>query len=664
MVYMTASQGLHSTARRLAHSLTALALLLLLSACGGGGDSGSNGNGGTGTGGTGTGGSGGGGSTIPTPPPSVPPMISATLLTFPDGNPVIGFIQGSGNSAAQVKVADENNRPISNATVTINGTALGYVASLELYAGSLTLKSGDIVSLSVTVEGVAYTATQKQFDSFPTIYTFPTFEAPSTTTVWSTQMDNLISWSGPISEQGRSLYTVGIVDSRGVQLWPTGGSLQSITNGDSRVTVPGSILTPGNRLILVGIVGVTPISSARSGSGLAVSAFNSRALSITQFQPDPSPSPPMSQALGLHMDLAHAGRGTVTGGNPVFPSASAWTTTLDNTVSYPVIAEGKVFVLTDGRVTAGSGASLYALDETKGNVVWGPVALPFGSSTFSAHAYDHGKLFVIDWDGRLSAHDAATGTVLWAETLQQYSAFSSAPTAVNGLVYVGGLGTLYAIDERSGAIVWKANTPDGGSISAPTVASDGVYITSPCHAYKYDPLTGKQLWKYEGAYSGGGRGVPAVLASNRLHDIDSCPRLDGTSWLTRTFDAGTGELIGGFTADVLPAFSNHAGFYLSNGTLTATETASGNSLWTFTGDGHLTTAPILVDDTVVIASTSGKVYALSANAGTVAWSATTTSQISYTDESGNGTGLKGNAVGDGYLIVPAGNTLTAWRLVP
>jgi outer membrane protein assembly factor BamB len=364
-------------------------------------------------------------------------------------------------------------------------------------------------------------------------------------------------------------------------------------------------------------------------------------------------------AVGVHIDPAHAGRATVASGHPMFPSASAWVTTLNNNVSYPVIADGKVFVLTDGVLTAGTGRSLYALDETTGNVVWGPVSLPFGSFTYAAHAYDHGRVFVIDYDTRLSAYDAATGAEVWSETLQESGAFNAAPTAINGFVYVGGLGTLYAIDGQTGAIVWKATPPDGGTVSTPTVSADGLFVTAPCHAYKFDPLTGNMLWQSLGSASGGGRGNPSVLANNKLYD-----RHDGCPDRGRILDAGTGALLGGLDTDTVPAFSEDAGFFLANGTLRSIALASGGTLWSFTGDGHLTSAPIVVNDVVVIASTSGKVFALNANTGNVAWSATAPSQISYSEYDGVPTVLGGNAVGDGYLLVPAGNSLTAWRLLP
>lgn len=635
MLYLIFCRRLHSAPlRRFFHSFTLFALLLL-SACGGGGST------------------GGGGSN------NAPPGISATVLSFDDQSRALGLSPGPGNSSAQVTIKDDNDVPISNATVTINGTALSYVASLRAYSGSLTVQLGETISLSVTVAGALYTGTGRQFDAYPTIYALPTIHAPTATTVWTTQMANRISWQGAVPGP-RSTAAVGVMDrDTGAQLWPAGGVLQSggSVRSDS-VTVPGSTLTPGNRLILVGSVDGATISGAKTGSVLTVSAFSAQPVKVIRFQPDPSPTPASSQAVGIHIDPAHVGRATVESGQPAFPPSSAWVTALNNNVSYPVIADGKVFVLTDGVLATGTGKSLYALDEKTGDVIWGPVTLRFESFTYAAHAYDHGKVFVTDYNGKLSAFDAGTGAEVWSETLLD-TASNAAPTAVNGFVYVGSMGALFAVDGQTGAVVWRAAVPDGGTVSTPTLSGDGLFVTSPCHAYKFDALTGNMIWSYVGVVSGGGRGNPGVVANNKFYDPhDGCPDRG------RTFDAATGTLLGGLATDRLPAFSGQTGFFLANGVLKGIDQASGNILWNFTGDGQLTTAPIVVNDYVIAASTSGKVYALSTTTGAVAWNATTASPISYGEYDGIPTVLGGNAVGDGYLVVPAGNTVTAWRLEP
>jgi outer membrane protein assembly factor BamB len=314
-------------------------------------------------------------------------------------------------------------------------------------------------------------------------------------------------------------------------------------------------------------------------------------------------------------------------------------------------------------LTTGTGRSLYALNETNGSIAWGPVLLPFGSFSYAAHAYDHGKIFTIDFDGRLSAYNATNGAIVWSETLQESGFFLSAPTAVNGLVYVGAPhGELYAIDQETGAIVWKVITPDKGTVSSPTVSADGVFVIASCNAYKFDPLTGSPLWPNLSLYNGGGRGIPGVFANNQLHFVDECQSSPGSG---RVLSAQTGLPTGTFSANRLPAFSDQVGYYLQTPTIMAVDLASNATLWSFPNvSDPFTTAPIVVGDYAIAATSSGKLYALKPTPPATVWTAMAPSPIDYAEEGGNATVLGGNAIGDGYLVVPAGNSVTAWRLVP
>ena len=304
------------------------------------------------------------------------------------------------------------------------------------------------------------------------------------------------------------------------------------------------------------------------------------------------------------------------------------------------------------------GTSLYALNESNGSVVWGPVAIP-GTYNRAGHAYDHGKVFVVNFDGMLRSFDAATGVAGWARQLPGQYAFSAPPTAVNGVVYVGGAGsggTLYAVDEATGDLLWTAGVGNGDQ-SSPTVSNDGVFVSYPCQAYKFDPLAGTPLWHYAGPCSGGG-GKTTAFAADRLYVRDP------TNLPNRIFDAATGAQVGTFSSTTIPALSGQLAFYLSNGTLSAVNLATQGTSWTFTGDGGLEIAPIVIDSVVVIGSTSGAVYALNASTGTVLWSGQAGAAILGPDEQNVSTPLVGLGAGDGYLVVPATNLIRGWRIVP
>ena len=378
---------------------------------------------------------------------------------------------------------------------------------------------------------------------------------------------------------------------------------------------------------------------------------------VTVFQPTPSPAPPLSRSVAFQIDYAHSGRAVF--GTPLaFPSAATWSVTLPGNLSYPLVADGKVYVTatTPGTPSSIYGTDLYALDAQTGHIAWGPVAIP-GTYFWSAHAYDHGKIFVVNYNGLLRSFDAATGQAGWSVQLPGQYAFSAAPTAVNGVVYIGGAGsggTVYAVDEANGNLLWRASVANGDQ-SSPTVSGDGVFVSYPCQVYKFDPLSGATLWHYAGPCSGGG-GRTAVYANDRLYVRD------WTDPVSRIFDATTGTTVGTFTASTIPALTAQTGYFMQAGTLRGIDLVSQQVLWSFAGDGLLTSAPIVIDQVVIVGSASGAVYALNATTGALIWTGAAGAPIAATDEQNVSQPTTGFGAGEGLLVVPAGSVLTAWRI--
>src|SRR5436189_154077 len=97
------------------------------------------------------------------------------------------------------------------------------------------------------------------------------------------------------------------------------------------------------------------------------------------------------------------------------------------------------------------------------------LALAAGAQAADSVTYqaDAARVFAVTYDGRVSARAADTGAEQWSVKLDQYS-FSSPPTAVDGTVYVGGAGsggTLYALDEGTGAVRWSRPVANGDNSS-------------------------------------------------------------------------------------------------------------------------------------------------------------------------------------------------------
>jgi outer membrane protein assembly factor BamB len=127
-------------------------------------------------------------------------------------------------------------------------------------------------------------------------------------------------------------------------------------------------------------------------------------------------------------------------------------------------------------------------------------------------------------------------------------------------------------------------------------------------------------------------------------------------------DAVTARQVGTFPSQVIPAVSGTTAFLLDRGNLEAFDLASGTVSWSFAGDGKLTAAPILINDAVIAGSGNGAVYALDAATGAVLWTTTVPAAISAPDDLLGSVPTPGMAAGEGILVIPAGNTLTAWKL--
>ena len=379
---------------------------------------------------------------------------------------------------------------------------------------------------------------------------------------------------------------------------------------------------------------------------------------VIVFEPNPSPLPPLSESAAYQIDYAHSGHATIGGSGPSFPPSAQWTTTLNGRVSYPVIAEGKVIVMTDTNPTGASGGtSLYALDQTTGDISWGPVEIP-DIYSWAGHAYDHSRVFVVSVDGMLRTFEVGTGAAGWSRQLPGQYFFTAPPTAVNGIVYIGGSGsggTVYAVDEATAELLWTATVANGG-ISSPTVSADGVFVAYPCQVYKFDPIVGTPLWHYAGPCSGGG-GETAAFADGQLYVRDPTNPPD------KIFDASNGVELGTFSSTTIPALTSQAAYFLVAGTLTAVDRATQDVLWTFTGDGDLRSVPIVIDSVVVIGSGNGAVYALDDATGAIVWSGQAVNAIEGPDQL-NAYPLTGLGVGGGYLVVPAGNAVQAWKIAP
>jgi outer membrane protein assembly factor BamB len=361
----------------------------------------------------------------------------------------------------------------------------------------------------------------------------------------------------------------------------------------------------------------------------------------------PAPSGP-TEAVAYQIGASHDGFSGDT--TVVPPLAQRWSRDLGGSVSYPLIAGGRVFVTAVTNPGGTYGTTLYALDGATGATLWSqPLVHTY---YWSNAAYDAGRVFVVDYDGLMQAFDAATGTRLWSTDLPGQYAFSSPPTAQGGIVYTGGAGsggTVYAVSQSDGAVLWTQPVSNGDN-SSPALSPTSMFVSYACGlVYAFDRVTGDPRWFNNGPCSGGGGKTP-VYHDGLVYARDF--------FGNEVLDADTGALRGSFQADRAPAFAGRTGLFLAGSTLRAM--SGRRTLWTFSGDGGLITAPIVVQSTVYVGSSSGMLYGLDLRRGRVVWSTNVGAGVSGPDEQNVSQPLAGLGAGQGLLVVPAGNLLAAY----
>jgi alpha-tubulin suppressor-like RCC1 family protein/outer membrane protein assembly factor BamB len=356
------------------------------------------------------------------------------------------------------------------------------------------------------------------------------------------------------------------------------------------------------------------------------------------------------ESVAYQVNAAHDGH--LTTGAPALPLQKRWSRDLGGLVSYPIVAAGKVFVTATG-AGGGYGTYLHAFDATTGATAWGPI--PLGGLYFwSGLAYGGGRLYAVNYDGVLRAFDPATGAQKWIRQLPGQYAFSSEPTYADGIVYVGGAGsggTLYAVSAVTGKVLWTRPVVNGDH-SSPAVSEEGVFVSYACpNAFAFEPVDGEPLWTYSNGCSGGGGRTPVVA--------------DGLVWVRDNaaglaLDARTGQLAQVHSSVTTPAFDGARGYFREGGSLVAREPRTQFPLWTFVGDGQLSSPPIVVGNHVYVGSVSGMLYAVDAVTGVSSWSANVGAPIKHPDEHNVSGPVTGLGAGHGLIAVPASNLLVAY----
>ena len=232
------------------------------------------------------------------------------------------------------------------------------------------------------------------------------------------------------------------------------------------------------------------------------------------------------------------------------------------------------------------------------------VTVYFGVGSSPTFADD--KVFVGWTDGNVYALNASSGSKIWTFTTDTsrishpalYSIGNevrSAPTVVNGVVYVGSdNGYLYALNASSGYKIWSygANSSIG---SIPAVVNDKVYFSAyDRYIYSLNITDGTKEWNYTCG-----------------NEWDNTPNFDAAFVYLSSMVIKNGVVY--FNYNGVVGWKD--GSYKYFGTVCALNALSGAKLWNNTMNSYTSDAPTVQDGVVYVFSNDQNLYALNAGTG-------------------------------------------------
>ncbi|MFG2293933.1 PQQ-binding-like beta-propeller repeat protein [Streptomyces sp. NPDC048603] len=287
--------------------------------------------------------------------------------------------------------------------------------------------------------------------------------------------------------------------------------------------------------------------------------------------------------------------------------------------------------VSDGRIHASDGPSLYALDASDGSERW---RLASDAWVYALRA-DRGTVLTATRGGGVHAYEAATGQQLWSLTGAQtdFETADAAPVLHDGYAYVWQDARLRALDARTGREAWSYPVGDAASCgNVPvrvTPAQDGnVYVAAGTRVLSVDRASGRVRWHFEApaaflaapafapgpAVTGGGVYLADYLGT--VYAIDAATGKD--RWRIATEPRQSTE----------PVVVADGHVHLASGSALYTlDAVTGTPKWRFAAGAEITGAPVVADGRVHFGSADHCLYTLDAAGGQLRWKLATGGEI-------------------------------------
>jgi outer membrane protein assembly factor BamB len=288
-----------------------------------------------------------------------------------------------------------------------------------------------------------------------------------------------------------------------------------------------------------------------------------------------------------------------------------WSFNLGNSVSSPVISDGKVYV-------GESMSKIYCLNANTGGEIWSYAS--DDGIYFSAPAVYDGKLYFNEAD-EFVCLNANNGNYIWS-----YSPCGgwSSPAVFEGKVYFGSDNdNVYCLNAYNGNFIWSYQTGDNVK-SSPAIDNGKLYIGSDDdYVYCLDADTGEEIWSF---LTGDKVQSSPAVANNKVY-VGSA---DGYMYC---INADSGSEIWSY-APCCVKISSPAIAYgkvyagtTCDASLYCLDADTGEKLWRFQTNDHIWSAPAVADGKVYFGSLDSKIYCLFAETGIEIWSRQTGANI-------------------------------------
>lgn len=275
-------------------------------------------------------------------------------------------------------------------------------------------------------------------------------------------------------------------------------------------------------------------------------------------------------------------------------------------------------VLTSGIAISGntlffgdSTGKIYALDKNSGSLIWSYKA---NYSIYGTPSVIDDRVTFAQGDGTITCLKISDGSLLWNNIAYENvsDSLSDGTTPGGGMVYVSKSdGKLYALDDKSGHIVWTYEAGPQGLRNAPAYDNGLVFLGEYDGRFSIiDAETGERI---NGGGSGGAVNTPSVKDGNVYFSSwdgsVQAVRIKGVVplWNTKVND----------TITTSPAISeNILAIGTGRGAAVALDTNDGKILWRFeTNAGGIQAKPLIANGLVFIAGGQGNLYVMDAKTG-------------------------------------------------